>query len=49
MKYADQKGVKYVMLIGEHEMETGQFTLKNMQSGEQITADLEELIFEMRK
>jgi len=49
MKYADQKGVKYVMLIGEHEMETGQFTLKNMQSGEQITADLEELIFEIKK
>lgn len=49
MKYADQKGVKYVMLIGEHEMETGQFTLKNMHSGEQVTADLEELIFEIKK
>ena len=49
LKYADQKGVKHVMLIGEHEIETGQFTLKNMQSGEQINGDLEELIFVLKK
>jgi histidyl-tRNA synthetase len=49
LKYADQKGVKYVMLIGEHEMESGQFTLKNMKSGEQINGDLEELIFVLKK
>lgn len=48
MKYANQKGVQFVMLIGEHEIETGQFTLKNMQSGEQTTADLEELIFMLK-
>ncbi len=44
MSYADKKSVKFVLLIGEQEMETGKYTLKNMQTGDQITASLPELI-----
>ncbi len=43
MKYADQKKVSYVLLIGEEEMNTGIFTLKNMNSGEQVKGNLEEI------
>ena len=42
--YADKKSVKYVLLIGEREMESGKYTLKNMLSGEQQTEGLPELI-----
>lgn len=35
LKYADQKKIKYVVFIGEEEMQTNKYTLKNMVSGEQ--------------
>jgi len=35
MSYADAKGIPFVLLIGEDEMQSGLLTLKNMQSGEQ--------------
>ena len=44
MKYADQKGIKYVLLIGEEEMKSGVFSLKDMKTGEQIKGNLEEVI-----
>jgi len=44
MKYADQKGIKYVLLIGEKEMNSGVYSLKNMKQGEQTEARLEEII-----
>jgi len=44
MKYADQKGIKYVLLIGEEEMKSGIYSLKDMKTGEQIKGDLEEVI-----
>ena len=44
MKYADQKQIPYVVLIGEEEMQSGMLTLKNMQSGEQTIINVEELI-----
>lgn len=44
MKYADQKDIDYVMLIGEEEIKSGIFSLKNMKSGDQVTGKLEELI-----
>ena len=43
MKYANQKKVGYVLLIGEEEMKTSIFTLKNMHSGEQTKGTLEEI------
>jgi len=35
MSYADAKAIPYVILIGSDEMESGQLTIKNMQSGDQ--------------
>jgi histidyl-tRNA synthetase len=48
MKYADQKGIQYVMLIGEEEMKTGNITLKDMGSGEQQTAGISEIIAKLQ-
>lgn len=44
MKYADKINVPHVIIIGSEEMQSGQFTLKNMKSGDQSTMDLEQLI-----
>jgi histidyl-tRNA synthetase len=44
MKYADQKSIRFVLLIGEQEMESGVLTLKDMESGEQLKQELEDLI-----
>lgn len=43
MKYADQIRTKHVLFVGEQERQSGQFTLKNMHSGEQQIFDLEGL------
>ncbi len=43
MKYADQKQIPYVLLIGEEEMNSGKLTLKNMQTGEQQKVDADAL------
>ena len=48
MKYADQKGVEFVVLIGEKEMETGMLSVKDMRSGEQMTMDIDELIKQLK-
>lgn len=44
MKYANQKSISYVLLIGEEEIKTGIFTLKNMNTGDQQKFELSELI-----
>ena len=44
MKYADQKGIPYVVLIGESEMENGFLTVKQMASGTQETLRLDEFV-----
>ncbi|MBC8320021.1 MAG: histidine--tRNA ligase [Bacteroidetes bacterium] len=44
MKYADQKSIPNVVLIGEEEMKSEMYTLKNMITGEQQKVNLEELI-----
>ena len=44
MKYADQKQIPFVVMIGEEEMKTGMLTFKDMKSGEQSTLDFSELI-----
>ena len=43
-KYADDKHIGHVLIIGEEEMNQGKVQLKNMQSGEQITCTLQEAI-----
>jgi histidyl-tRNA synthetase len=35
MKYANERGIPYVIVIGSNEMESGTYKLKNMGSGEQ--------------
>lgn len=44
MQYADRKSVRHVVMIGEKELQTGQFTLKNMISGDQKSLTEEELL-----
>ncbi len=44
MKYADQKQIPFVLLIGEEEMQTGRLTLKDMFTGEQQKLDVEAVV-----
>lgn len=44
MTFANNKGIKYVVLVGSNEMESGKLTVKNMESGEQENLTIEELI-----
>ncbi len=44
MKYADAKNIPYVILAGENEIKLHQYTVKNMQTGEQSTVTYDELI-----
>lgn len=43
MSYADKRGVKYVLMIGEQELQEQRFILKNMVSGEQNTYTIQEV------
>lgn len=49
MKYANDKQIEYVTIIGEDEMQSGKFTLKNMKSGAQQKLDLTALIDYLKK
>lgn len=42
MKYANNRGARYVVSIGENELKSGVFTVKNMESGEQSRYSLSE-------
>lgn len=42
MTYADKKGIPFVALVGEKEMEYNLITIKNMERGEQCTVDIAE-------
>ncbi|MBN2639989.1 MAG: histidine--tRNA ligase [Bacteroidales bacterium] len=44
MKYADNKNIPFVVLIGEEERLSGKPTLKNMHSGEQLNVSIDEMI-----
>lgn len=44
MKYADQKNIPYVLVVGDEEMKSGQLSLKNMKTGEQEKIHFNELI-----
>ena len=44
MKYANDRNVPYVVLIGDQEMESGELSFKNMQSGEQEKLSMESII-----
>ncbi|UKK51991.1 histidine--tRNA ligase [Prevotella sp. E13-17] len=44
MSYANAKQIPFVALAGESEIEQGKVTLKNMETGEQLCLDVDELI-----
>lgn len=44
MGYADAKRIPYVLLVGEEEVQSGQLSLKNMQSGEQQKVSADQLL-----
>jgi len=44
MNYANKRNIPFVVLVGEEEMQSKSYTLKNMSSGEQFKVSLEELI-----
>ena len=49
MIYANRKGVKFVALAGETEIEKGMINLKNMETGDQqliFTADLVKILID---
>ena len=48
MKYADKIGVKYVLVIGEDEVNTNTVTLKNMIDGIQEKISVNELINKLK-
>ena len=44
MTYANNKGVQFVIMVGEDEMKSGVLTIKNMESGEQKNLNITDLI-----
>ena len=49
MTYANNKGIPFVALVGEDELNNGQITLKNMATGEQTRYDPDKLVNEFAK
>lgn len=49
MNYANAKGIPFVVMAGENEMNENMFTLKNMETGEQSKVTIEHLITEFTK
>jgi histidyl-tRNA synthetase len=47
MTYANNKGVQFVIMVGEDEMESGILSIKNMESGEQSNLNITDLIKEL--
>lgn len=48
MKYANQIGVPYTIVIGSEEVESEKYTLKNMISGEQESYKFDELVIKLQ-
>ncbi len=44
MKYANDRGVSYVALVGANEIEKNSVQLKNMETGEQVSLSLQQVI-----
>ena len=48
MKYADRWNIPYVIIVGEEEVKTQKFALKNMKTGEQKELSIEEIMSELK-
>jgi histidyl-tRNA synthetase len=44
LREADKRGVRYAVILGENELESGQATVRDMQSGDQADVDLNALV-----
>jgi histidyl-tRNA synthetase len=44
MKYANQKNIPFVVMVGESEMQSGELSFKKMQSGEQEKLPFKEIL-----
>ena len=49
MKYANDKNIPFVAIVGESELESGNIVLKNMETGEQVTLSKNELLAKWQK
>ena len=43
-QHADKRGIPFAVIIGEHEMQSNSYSLKNLVSGEQVSVDFENLL-----
>ena len=48
-EFADKNNIKYVIVLGSRELETGVYTIKNMEKQEQYEFNLEELLEYLKK
>ena len=48
-KFADKLCAKYVCIVGENELKTGNFTLKNLKSGEEEKLSKEDMVKKLQK
>ena len=48
MNYANKKGIPYVVLVGEDEMNSGLLTVKNMGDGSQYNVSVVDLIKQLK-
>ena len=44
LSYANNRNISYVLLVGEQEIESGSYTLKNMNTGEQKSLTLSDIV-----
>ena len=49
LKYADQKGIPYAIILGPEEVKENNVTLKNLQSREQSKKSFDEIVNEFKK
>ena len=48
LSYANKNNIPYVIIIGDEEQRTGQLTLKNMSSGDEVKAPINQLIEKLK-
>ena len=48
LKYANKNSIPYVLIVGEDEINTNYFTLKNMKNGEQEKKSIDDIISKMK-
>jgi len=48
LKYADKKGIPYVVIIGPDEAKKNIVKLKNMKTGEQTELNIDELVIKLK-